>query len=814
MLNFDDEEDDDFTIKSGQSTKLANLFGVNQTQLDVNDSNRTLIYTPPKQPKKIEISSNSNSGKSITNTMNLIHVSAVNVFKFENGKYNSSGKLGAALLGNHDYNTYKLILYTGKQQHITYASINENFKFICQPNNYCSFYDDNRQNWSLLFDNEEDKCVFNKQLVICKYNSIEKLGNDSLVLTQDLMLGNESSQLEAENNDTIELKYKGWLFEDKNSVEKLFISNESSPKNPFRIKLEGKWSEVLIGLKTGGKRFVLIPYKMRQQFSEVMTNAPNEHVLRYGLEFEVIKIRQRKGQNIDKQIDKNKTVSSSAETDKEISGEKVSHSGSVTALVSSVVEEENKTNKSKSDLLSRMARMGGLPILPVKQDINVKTEMNDTTDAQHNEDNIPVKPSPKPRNNSMTTNTSLSETSNTVSNRVPEMNINYNTVEQTNAQIPVSVPTSYQIPSYIVNQNSSIESNLSVLMNETRNYNTEVRIGLNKVIDKIDSLSEKVNDIKNSPNSNIPSLPVSSIGFMDSAILMSSIQRIVNENNSLKKEVDDKTNKLQTLNEKICDLLQQSNINMNHNYSSSEMERLLLNENRLKREIQLLTEECERFKCKNNDLILENSKFNKTIDEMKYEIENYSKKRCIDDYNISQTKEFTIQVKKIMNDVFRKFMSQIDENKTYRSEEIVEIVSNAIRSTTLAVFESKNSSESNSPIHQSVDEIDVKDKEVEKVKDIENISESKKEIKKPPILERKIIDVNNDSIQTINKSTIPLESKNIKESTLSNDIIKDSAEPDLSHNNLLSNEKSKTWKPKIPSNSPPDFEFVYEDSNE
>jgi FK506-binding protein 15 len=48
----------------------------------------------------------------------------------ENGKYSSQGKLGSALLGNHDSCIYKLILYTGKQQHITYASINENFKFI------------------------------------------------------------------------------------------------------------------------------------------------------------------------------------------------------------------------------------------------------------------------------------------------------------------------------------------------------------------------------------------------------------------------------------------------------------------------------------------------------------------------------------------------------------------------------------------------------------------------------------------------------------------------------------------------------------
>lgn len=48
----------------------------------------------------------------------------------ENNRYVSQGKLGAALLGNHDNRSYKLILYTGKQQHITYATINDNFKLI------------------------------------------------------------------------------------------------------------------------------------------------------------------------------------------------------------------------------------------------------------------------------------------------------------------------------------------------------------------------------------------------------------------------------------------------------------------------------------------------------------------------------------------------------------------------------------------------------------------------------------------------------------------------------------------------------------
>ncbi|CAG2123268.1 unnamed protein product, partial [Medioppia subpectinata] len=84
-----------------------------------------------------------------------------------------------------------MVLYTGKQQHITVASITDTFNLICQPNNYSTFYDDNRQNWSLMFDTEEDKCNFNRQLTVCKYNSWRNKSSatESSILTQDLMLG-------------------------------------------------------------------------------------------------------------------------------------------------------------------------------------------------------------------------------------------------------------------------------------------------------------------------------------------------------------------------------------------------------------------------------------------------------------------------------------------------------------------------------------------------------------------------------------------------------------------------------------------------
>jgi FK506-binding protein 15 len=623
-----------------------------------------------------------------------------------------------------------------------------------------------------MFDNEEEKCAFSKLLLVCKYNVSEKSGNDSSILVQDLMLGNENSQIVAEDNDTIEVKYNGWLFDDKNSVGKLFVNHESMTKKPFRIKLESEWTQVFRGLKTDGKRYVIIPFKMREKFSEILENAPIEQVLRYGFEFQLIKIRPRKVSQSEKQIDENEqTISDSNETDKQ----QISDTTTRLRTLSASVKDESQPNKSKSDILSRVARMGGLPILPIKIESNTKSESINATDAHNNEEEIiQMKPLPKPRNNSIQSVNNLQiDTSVTDSNdKIPDSKTNSNQIPTNVPQIPVT--NSYQIPSYFMTQNTSIDSNLSLLTNETRINNSEVRMTLTKIIDKIDLVSEKISDIKNNANSSIPSIPVSSIGFMDSTILLSSIQKIVNDNNNLKKELEDKTVRLQTLNEKICDLLQQQSINTKSYNPSEEIERLLTNESRLKRELNVLREDCERYKANNQDLNLENAQLKNKIHELKSQIQTNSVNRVDEELNITQTKEFTSQVKKIMNDVFRKFMSQIDENKTYPTEEIVQIVTNSIRSVTFALIESRSNSERNSPSHQSFDEIDVNKINYEKSKNVfnTNVLESnfKKELKKPPIPERKIIETqqktneDNDSDQFKDDS--------IKDSDLDNYVVK------------------------------------------
>ncbi len=104
-----------------------------------------------------------------------------------NGEFQSVGKLGAAVLGNHASKEvragvarlirppspcvnpplhhgadpygmaarraqYKVLLYQANKQPVAQAAVHGAFSFIVQDNCYASFYDDQAQNWSVRFD--------------------------------------------------------------------------------------------------------------------------------------------------------------------------------------------------------------------------------------------------------------------------------------------------------------------------------------------------------------------------------------------------------------------------------------------------------------------------------------------------------------------------------------------------------------------------------------------------------------------------------------------------------------------------------------
>ncbi|KAF3851707.1 hypothetical protein F7725_013479 [Dissostichus mawsoni] len=94
----------------------------------------------------------------------------------------------------------------------------------------------------------------------------------------------------------------------------------------------------------------------------------------------------------------------------------------------------------------------------------------------------------------------------------------------------------------------------SFLMTEARQHNTEIRLSVGKVADKVDQLASKIDDLQRhgSLSVAVPSLS------METSMIMHNIQRIVQENECLKKEVFDKSSRIEEQNRKIGELINQN----------------------------------------------------------------------------------------------------------------------------------------------------------------------------------------------------------------------------------------------------------------
>ena len=138
----DEEAELDFSpnTSTSNSAGLGSLFG---SQRHTAASNSKLVYQAPKQPgsgaetkmrtveivqekeeEKLEVMSNVRSGVKMA--------TAVSAYKYENGGYESLGKLGLAIIGKKESNCYQVLLYRGKQSAVAVANIGPRFVFRVQ----------------------------------------------------------------------------------------------------------------------------------------------------------------------------------------------------------------------------------------------------------------------------------------------------------------------------------------------------------------------------------------------------------------------------------------------------------------------------------------------------------------------------------------------------------------------------------------------------------------------------------------------------------------------------------------------------------
>ncbi|XP_030391386.1 FK506-binding protein 15 isoform X4 [Gopherus evgoodei] len=594
MFGAAEEDDADFLSPVVGSARLASLFGLDQT-VSIH-GNEFFQYTAPKQPKKGQAAASQPAQKMPTTTVasaapSVFVAAAVHAFRYTNGQYVKQGKYGAAVVGNHATKEYKILLYINQQQQVTAARIHPGFVLTVQPNNYGTFYDDQRHNWSIMFESEKAAMDFSKQLCIAKCNSSPSLDS---VLYQDLIVG-EGQGLEV--GDSLEVAYTGWLFQN-NGLGQVFDSNINKDKL-LRLKLgSGKvikgWEEGMMGMKKGGRRLLIIPPAWAYGSQGVANRIPPDSTLVFEVEVKRVKLVKESGSDEQSIGSRGSSASSPVPNSDSFSTDPVGlppltippkpGEPAVRAKSNSISEQLANPDVAKAKLISRMAKMGQ-PMLPFLAG-TAGTQL-DSSDSEIEDPNTlrgtaqPVSSSPKrpflqpahavlPQLTTQVPQPSVSGLQVPSAALMPatlqphsalagsaqsfqpyaETAYTYSQTAAASQLQPLGqmYPVPFQAPSDVT----------SFLMTEARQHNTEIRMAVSKVADKMDHLAAKVEELQKQNSSNNLLLPGISSVTMETAMIMSNIQRIIQENERLKQEIFEKSSRIEEQNEKIGELIERN----------------------------------------------------------------------------------------------------------------------------------------------------------------------------------------------------------------------------------------------------------------
>ncbi|XP_069789785.1 FK506-binding protein 15 isoform X3 [Narcine bancroftii] len=583
-----DDDDLDFLSPSG-GAKLASLFGMDQAA--TGQGNESFQYIAPKQPKKGAQAPGLSSQKppNAGGPPALLFATAVHAYQYLSGQYVKQGKLGAAVLGNHTSGEYKVLLYASQQKRIAVACITSTFTFTVQANNYCMFYDDQRQNWSIMFESDKAMVEFSKQVCVAKYNCTASLES---VLIQDLIPGDGQT---VETGDCLEVSYTGWLYQN-NTFGQMFDTNVNKDKL-LRLKLgSGKvikgWDVGMLGMKKNAKRLLIIPPSQAYGSQGMPNRIPPDATLLFEVEVKRVKFGKDSGFDRQSISSRNSVASSPAPSVESLAMETTIPAPvsippkpgehTVRAKSNSLNDMLSNPDTTKAKLISRMAKMGQ-PMPFLAGALSAQPDSSDSELEDHSSKGAPLSapssvqhtaapvhslppqhPPPVPVSMLPTTSATLMPVALPAQQGLsasgqsfqvhPYTGMSYGHTQGHGTQTQIqAIGPMYPIPAPQYQAGGDITS---FMITEARQHNTEIRLAISKASDKIDQLALKMENLqKHVTDPSIPGIPPLS---METSMIMHNIQRIIQENERLKQEVFDKSSRIEEQNRKISDLIQRN----------------------------------------------------------------------------------------------------------------------------------------------------------------------------------------------------------------------------------------------------------------
>ncbi|XP_042223852.1 FK506-binding protein 15-like isoform X2 [Homarus americanus] len=571
-----DDDDEDFTPASTPSSRLSSLFG------GKSDKPSNLKYVAPKQPRADSTDSVDSTKAKSTGTASpsqqstpqaptVLIAARVHVYLYVNGAAQSQGRAMCCIVGNCVEKNFQLLIYRSKQDHLTRARIHQHFVFTVQPNNYGSFTDDQQRNWSIMLEGAQ-YVEFVTQIGVCRALAGLGMGGGGAQVIQDVTAGEGPSLREGDQTQVVVSMWSVMNGKKNQEIEE--------PKAGHRIKLKdvaGTWEGGVMGAQKNTRRFIFVHQAKG-----------GDGLLMYDVTVERVKLRGgdqsgRSTPHVDTQQaqreEKNSIGSGSLEHLPQDPGGQV---------------KDDVGSSTKASLVSRMARVGQ-PLLPSRP----ATSRSLATDSESEVEEISRRKNTRRHSDSMSGSMEELEATPAVRSRAPSTRSDSRRPEpaprpahlsahpqqlvvyqsspwqqQTMVAPPGYSPMAAAAPVAPQVTPPASDPTLSLLFSETRSQNTELKISVSKMSDKIDCLVGKIEKLEQQQGSGsafqsavVPSRMApyyqdqfahnSALG-VDPHGLLTHITTIVSDNDEMKTRLGDKETAIASLNASVTQLLQKN----------------------------------------------------------------------------------------------------------------------------------------------------------------------------------------------------------------------------------------------------------------
>ncbi|RZC32750.1 WEB family protein [Asbolus verrucosus] len=342
-----------------------------------------------------------------------------------------------------------------------------------------------------------------------------------------------------------------------------------------------------------------------------------------------------------------------------------------TANASEVVTNgDNPENKAKADILSRIAKMGQ-SILPSKN-VDVDTEHN-FRDA----DNMSIASDESQHVIPSSTTTEVMQ--------LPKQHI----LPPSTATEVMQVPKQHfqNVPNtFVIGQPMGYDP-LNLYLAESRTQNTEIRINLSQISEKMNHILKLVDTERASDGSN--DLLKSKIKVLDLRVenLSKELKTYQDENNKLKLQINQQENVLKNEEQYQAEL---TLLKQQKAAQISDFERQIIT---YTDNIKDLTETVEKQKIEVEGLkaqleqCQDKGQLEDEIIDLKLKLKHFEENQQLDQENKETAANFIAVLKDSMNEMYGKIMANFDEDKNYQTSEVSSIIAQNIKSTTLKIIQ-------------------------------------------------------------------------------------------------------------------------------